>query len=145
MGTKQEKPDWALTKVGWEIRKVIWLHWAMGETLTQTAKYLQLHADEFPNCQYHIDTIRKVRKELLSMPVELLGKLVKEVPELKSFVEEKRIDYKSKTTDKAAVKISHIEESDYIHALQRIRDHYKNIDPSLSPEALIDHSEKPEP
>ena len=132
---KQGKPDWALTNVGWEVRKAVWLLWAMGETLPQTAVFLDLHADEFSDRQYHIDTLRRVRKELETVPVELLDRLIKEAPGVKAFIEENRADY---VPGKATIRLSLKKEYDSTSALKRIKDFYKARTPPLGFQVVMD-------
>ncbi|MFC1861188.1 hypothetical protein ACFLYL_02785 [Chloroflexota bacterium] len=138
---KQGKPDWALTNVGWEVRKAVWLLWAMGETLPQTAIFLDLHADKFSDRQYHIDTLRRVRKELDTVPVELLDKLVDEVPGVKSFIEKNRSDYVSKRQDKATVRIGQIEEGACANIIKRIKEFYKDRAPPSGLKVVMDDVE----
>jgi hypothetical protein len=95
---RQPKPGWKKTNVSWEIKKVIWLRWALGDTEIETIHYLDGHRDEYPNAPVHRDTIRKVREEFLALPSEWLDKLISDLPEIEHFVKEKRPDYLKKGT-----------------------------------------------
>ncbi|HUU63667.1 MAG TPA: hypothetical protein VMX96_07110 [Dehalococcoidia bacterium] len=84
-------PDWAKTNESWETRKEIWAHWAYGDNVSKTVIALELEGRVI-----HRDTIRAVRDELLELPVELLVKLVSELPEVQSLVEKERPDAKGR-------------------------------------------------
>ncbi len=90
---KQAKPSWKKTNVPWEIKKVIWQRWALGDTEKETVQYFDCHRDEYQNAPGHRDTISKVRDELLELPIDLLEQVMNEVPETRQLVEEKRADY----------------------------------------------------
>ena len=90
---RQPKPGWKKTNVSWEIRKVIWQRWALGDTEIETVHYFDRHRDEYPNAPGHRDTISKVRDELLELPIDLLEQAMNEVPEIRRLMEEKRPDY----------------------------------------------------
>lgn len=144
MRIRQGKPDWALTNVGWEVRKIVWLLWAMGETLPQTAMFLKLNKDDFPDDrQYHVDTLRRVRKELVAVPVEILDRLVEEVPGVRSFLINQRVDYASKQ-GKATVSIGRIKEGAYDNAIKLIKEFYKNQTPPSGLRVIIDNNEESE-
>jgi len=90
---RQKKPVWAKTLVHWDIKKAIWWHWFLGLTLRQTTQIFKSSDKEYLDAPVTVDTVRKVRQELLDIPVELLDELVEEVPELETFIREKRPDY----------------------------------------------------
>lgn len=91
-----EKPSWAKTNVSWDIRKVIWQRWSMGDTVKGTIDFFQLHRDKHPNAPLDRNTTASVRNELVGLPVELLQKLLEEMPEIKTFLMEQRSDFKDK-------------------------------------------------
>ncbi|MDD5095016.1 MAG: hypothetical protein PHV74_11655 [Dehalococcoidia bacterium] len=93
---RKQKPGWATTNTSWEIKKVVWHRWSLGDTDTHILRHLQLNKDKYPDIPVHRDTIRSIRNELLSMPVEVAQQLTKELPEIQSFVEEQRPDLKGK-------------------------------------------------
>ena len=97
---RQPKPGWKKTNTPWEIEKVIWLRWALGDTKKETVHYLDGHRDEYPNAPVHRDTIKTVRGEFLALPSELLDKLISDLPEIEHFVKEKRPDYLQKRPGK---------------------------------------------
>ncbi len=97
---KKEKPSWAKTRVPWEIKKVIWRCWASGETKRDTVKVFEAAVEKYPGAPYHVDTIQKVRDELLALPIEWLDKLIFESPELEDFIKEIRPDYLRERTEK---------------------------------------------
>lgn len=90
---KLKKPRWVKTTVPWETKKVIWQRWALGNTERHTVRFFELNLDKYPYAPLHVDTVRKVQEELLELPIECLDKLVEELPELESFIKEKRPDY----------------------------------------------------
>ena len=91
-----EKPSWAKTNVSWDIRKVIWQRWAMGDTVKGTIAFFQLHRDKYENAPLDRNTVATVRNELAGLPFELLHKLLEEMPETKTFLMEQRPDFKEK-------------------------------------------------
>ena len=91
-----EKPSWVKTNVGWDIRKVIWQRLAMGDTIAEIKTFFDLHQDEYKNAPIDRNTIAAVRNELADLPLELLDKLLEEMPEIETFLKEKRPDFKEK-------------------------------------------------
>ena len=87
--TARRKPAWALTNVSWETRKVIWLRWAKGDTIQATQRFLELNQGEYADAPIDPKTIKKVREELDNLPDELAKTLIKELPEIKVFIEQK--------------------------------------------------------
>jgi hypothetical protein len=92
---KDSKPNWQITNVSWEIRKVILQQLARGQTITEILHDFELHADLYLNAPIDRNTISKVKKELALMPDELVKTLIMEVPEAKAYILESRPDLKA--------------------------------------------------
>lgn len=105
---KRAKPSWTVTNVTWETKKVIWRHWAAGETTSETVRYFEKHIDN--NAVYSRHTIGKVKDELTKLPVSKLIQLVSELPEIEDFVEELRHDYIEQKAHEKEQKSRHSEE-----------------------------------
>jgi len=91
-----EKPSWAKTNVGWDIRKLIWQRWAMAETIKQTMEFFDLDKVKYENAPVDRNTIAAVRNELADLPLELLHKLLEEMPDIETFLKEQRRDFQGK-------------------------------------------------
>jgi len=91
-----EKPSWAKTNVGWDIRKVVWQRWAMGDTIAATMTFFDSNMTEYKKAPFDRNTIAAVRNELGDLPIELLHKLLKELPEIETFLMKQRPDFKEK-------------------------------------------------
>lgn len=74
---------WTDTNVPWDTKKAIYQRKALGETVKQIKRYLELHQDEFEGIPYDMKTFNKVVKELDRMPYVLRDKLIEESPECK--------------------------------------------------------------
>ncbi len=85
---RQGKLSWPKTRVPWEIKVVVWRRWALGDTKAQTVAFFELNIEEYPKAPLHVDTIRKVRDELTVLPIELLDKLLRDMPELGSLIKQ---------------------------------------------------------
>jgi hypothetical protein len=90
------KPSWQKTNVRWEIRKLIWQRWALGDKVPNTLTFFDLHKGEkgYKDVPTDRSTIIKIRGELAHVPLELLHKLLEELPEVKSFLYDQRPDFK---------------------------------------------------
>jgi hypothetical protein len=64
----------------------------LGDSIVATVNYFDLNKDIYQGTSITGDTVRKVRGELLDLPAELVLKLIEEVPEIRSFINEKRSD-----------------------------------------------------
>lgn len=96
---KRAKPSWTITNVTWETKKLIWKHWASGETVSETARYFEEHIDS--HAVYSRHTISRVRDELIKLPVSKLIQLLSELPEVEDFVKEIRPDYAEKKVEES--------------------------------------------
>jgi hypothetical protein len=92
----RSRPKWALTNTNWEIRKIIWQRLALGESKSEIKKYLELNADKYPPLDR--STIANVEKEFTFLPHELLARLLNEIPDMKSYILEKRPDFEVSPT-----------------------------------------------
>lgn len=90
-----EKSNWKLTNVNWEVSKVIWSRWALGDTVKATKTFLELHSEDYPSAPLDRTTITKVREEISRMPIEICRKLIREVPETRYLVSMGRPDLQS--------------------------------------------------
>jgi hypothetical protein len=102
---RREKAEWTRTNTTWEVRKVVWHHWALGHSAEKTLDYLpsmpsppkregsKRKGSGIPEDR---TTIFKIRDELSDLPPYLARKLVEEIPEIRSFIEDKRPDLKGK-------------------------------------------------
>jgi hypothetical protein len=89
-----KKPQWTQTDVPWEIKKVIWLRWSLGDNVSAILRFLDLHRDKYSEAPQSRDTITRVKNELMKLPLGQILILIKEMPEIASFVQEKRPDLK---------------------------------------------------
>lgn len=108
MGNNMQK--WRKTRANWEIRKIIWERWALGDTERDTVIFFESNSEKYPNGPLHRHTINKVRKELLNLPVTLLNKLASELPELLDFLKEIRSDYNGQVTALTGTPTEHVVE-----------------------------------
>lgn len=71
----------------------------MGDTIANTLTFYDLRKGEKEFLDFPTDrnTIAKVRDELAHVPLEVLHKLSEEIPEIETFLIEKRPDFKEKT------------------------------------------------
>ncbi len=90
------KPSWMKTNAPWDIRVVIWQHWAQGDTIQKTIHFFELHKDEYEKAPMDRNTISAIKDELIVLPIELMLKLVKDVPEVKQLILEHRPDLQGK-------------------------------------------------
>jgi hypothetical protein len=88
----RRKASWVKTNVPWNIKIVIWQQWAQGNTITETARFFELHTEDYKGAPFDRNTISKVWDELSCLPIGQLIKLVNESPELKDFVIDLRSD-----------------------------------------------------
>lgn len=92
------EPSWKRTNVRWEIRKLIWRRWSLGDTIANTLAFFELRQTDkdLKDAPTDRNTIAKVRDELAHVPLEVLLELVKEMPEIATFLRQQRPDFNEK-------------------------------------------------
>jgi len=124
--------EWRITKTSWDVRKAIWERWALSDTIPQTLQYLELNADKYNRIPTHRDTVAKVRKEFLRLPVELVKQLLEESPVIQSLLDKerpelvKRLNLVHKGEDKAPLLKPSISEASIV--MEAFKKHILEVD-----------------
>jgi hypothetical protein len=89
----------------WETHREVLRLYSLDKTVQQTVKHLQLNAEEFQPVSK--DTVSKLRRELPALGIGLCLELLREVPEIRDFLLEKRQDWKRNSRDLSASRMRH--------------------------------------